>query len=233
VSDVEDYPDIVIDPRDEYSDIRVSRSRYVPQLPTDLPPRTRTLDERGKTKSVKKQIPLIATLLKADLSVKEISEVAGLSERQIERAIQYLDRKRVRDIRSMPDAERGKHLRILDKVIDRSIYGPVLRDEKGNVMTDKDGLPLRDSAKAADRRTVIAALDRAAKLVGLDAPSQSLNVNLSQRVVNRNAQQALMTNPEYRELVLRMEELERAASPQGTEHEPGPVRGIGDQSSAT
>jgi hypothetical protein len=137
----------------------------------------------------------VQSMLLQDWPLERIAYEFNLTAGQMARVMSRLDENRTKLIRCKPDSIRGKHIRHLETIADVH-------------------LKRLEEPASADR--VIRAEEKIRKIMGLDAPEQiesrSLNV-----VVNQRVQQSLMADPEYQRLVMRLEEIERAATHQSVD----------------
>lgn len=151
------------------------------------------------------------------LSPEAIAEKLEVSVSRVNRAIGRVNAALIRKIRDKPDAEKGRLYRRYERIAGRSLDKQKVVDKKGNVV--------EISPTAANVSNAIKATQEQANLAGLNAPTRSESLSAHVRI-NPEAQQALISNPEYCELVMRLEELHRHAT-EGPGHVPGAVRGSG------
>jgi hypothetical protein len=83
----------------------------------------------------------VKELLDLCLTPRQIARELAVPMGTVRRAIARLDGRTIRDSRKYTDAERGHHLRLLDRAAERLVW-PKLTDERGAPILDTEGNPI-------------------------------------------------------------------------------------------
>jgi hypothetical protein len=123
----------------------------------------------------------IAHKLQFHTNLAHIARSLDLPYDTVRDVARELDAAETRRLRDAPDEEKGRHIRLINAIVDRSLksieQGRVLRDQGFRIVVGEDGKPIKVPAKSREYRTVLLALADIRKIQGLDAPARSVSVD--------------------------------------------------------